>query len=1341
MNSNFYLPRKLSNNNDLFTEEALLTASNYVVILAEPGAGKTALMESIAQKLDTVVLTANRFKHSPLRNENSPLVIDAFDELAKVDPSGIYTLLSKAESSKPTHIYLSSRSSEWGNSNNVTFKEFFGCTPLIARLCEFTESEQKLIFENYSPEESFLNFRSEVSRFDLQELLPNPQFLKLFADAYTESNRQFPDKKSIFSLAVERLAKEVNPGTTRTTNTFSTIKKIDLSSEVFAKLLLAGSDGVCTSESTEERMYPALDALFINQEPNSNILATRLFRPGDCVDHHRPVHKIVAEYCAADYLIKRIVDPSDSLNLAKCLPIIAPNSAVRDELRGLLGWMASLGDKPTQEKIIELDPYAVLANGDPSQLLNSSKRLLVSKLVEIETVDPYFRRNDFWRRFSVAGFFTKETIEEVRPLLKTKSGGHLRNLILELLIGSSAANLLREELRHLLLTPEESQSTRILAMRCLLEISDYDHFENLRVLTSEATNISLTLSAKIIEKLLPSSITPYHIASFLRVCAQLYPDTEYRERTIGSRYFVKDLISKFSPETTETLLDTLTEGLVCICRKKSFECRCRNGLSKIIGSLLDRYFELFDSPFDAIRIWSWVKNLKFNNQHGANESIAVSTLQENLRLRYEIIAHVFSILTDKEEIFQTQLHHFNLYSHSGLILTANDHKFIIDLAFSIDNPQLWISFIAHHKLYRTGSDRGPNDLRSHMREQANIKPALMREWAKSNRAAIHHAREHNTSRFLHSRKFKRRKNREKNIHAQNIEYIKSHRALIESGRHWSLLVRFAELTLMQPNRISEEFEDDALVRRSLRSCFGFISSIVPTLEELSELHGASKYNQSEVILYAACLETLRDQGNLKNIEYGLLQSLRAGLDMHYSSVSSEERDALKAEVDRLLFSETESAEYFLRKYVEPQLSPQFSRAKVWLLKHDEPFSSLRHKLSLEWLKKYCDIALEPLEALFEIAIEKASPDELNDLILQRCSGLMSENIITVDSQETIQRRTFWLLRAWYFLENPPEEYWDWLQSDKNIVHSFSNRSGNMSRHDNRHWPKLNSIKIEKILVAFIEQWPKVHLPTQWGTDSPAEEKAYRFLSEISWSISSDSPARAIPVLNRLLSDERFIDARPDLKSIHAAQIRKKSLEAFDPPSTRDIVNRLDRDSIVTVEGLRQLIIQELQEYQKYIFGGEYNSADRFYNNGARLGEESCTEIIAERLSLILRHQNIIITPEHHLKSEKRSDFTVAKIINGKRRLLVTEVKGQWHRELYNAASTQLYERYSIHPEAEEQGIYLILWFGETELVADRKGHNITCAQVLKNSVEESLPQDLKGLIDIFVLDLSKKQHN
>lgn len=88
---------------------------------------------------------------------------------------------------------------------------------------------------------------------------------------------------------------------------------------------------------------------------------------------------------------------------------------------------------------------------------------------------------------------------------------------------------------------------------------------------------------------------------------------------------------------------------------------------------------------------------------------------------------------------------------------------------------------------------------------------------------------------------------------------------------------------------------------------------------------------------------------------------------------------------------------------------------------------------------------------------------------------------------------------------------------------------------------------------------------------------------------------------------------------------------------------------------------------------------------------------------------------------------------------MAEVKGQWHRELYSAASAQLYERYSIHPDAEQQGIYLVIWFGEGEKVAGRKKHGIINAGALKSSIESTLPPDLTGLIDVFVLDVSKSK--
>lgn len=459
--------------------------------------------------------------------------------------------------------------------------------------------------------------------------------------------------------------------------------------------------------------------------------------------------------------------------------------------------------------------------------------------------------------------------------------------------------------------------------------------------------------------------------------------------------------------------------------------------------------------------------------------------------------------------------------------------------------------------------------------------------------------------------------------------------------------------------------------------------------------------------------------------------------MGYNSVSTEERDALQAEVDRLIFPDSESAEKYLRQYVEPQLAQPCPHPEIWMLSGEEVFCHSRAQLSIEWLRRFTDLSLDSADTLFEIAAQYGDREDLKEVITERCSDMMSGWPNLTENEDIERKRIFWLVREFYFLENITATYWAWLKSDKENLLHFYERSGRMSRSEHRAWPELTSMKVEAILDAFIEHWPHVDLPDSWGSDSPKEEKAYRFLNDLIWSINSDTPDDAIPVLDRLLNDPRFTNLHKELQSIHAAQIRKKALRDFEPPTPDEIIQRLDCDSVVTVEGLRQLVLQELHDFQKAIDGGEFNSADRFYEKNERLDEVKSTEIIAERLNLRLQPQGIAITPEHQLKGQNRSDFTASKLIGGKRRLLVTEVKGQWHRELYSAASAQLYDRYSIHPDAEQQGIFLVIWFGESETVAGRKNHEIKTAQDLKVSIDAVLPTDLRSLIDVFVLDVSR----
>jgi len=486
----------------------------------------------------------------------------------------------------------------------------------------------------------------------------------------------------------------------------------------------------------------------------------------------------------------------------------------------------------------------------------------------------------------------------------------------------------------------------------LLDIAGYDHRSDLDVLISETSNTSLSIAAETIKTLGSETFERTYLVEFLRICSKLYLSHKgHHERVIGDRYFVKHFIVSLDLATIEWLLDELAKDLECICGKKSYECDCRNGISKIIGSMLDRYFALATPPFDPIRVWQWVGNLNFHESKTAKKSKVVQVLQENSSLRQGIIAHVFGKLTDRDQVFETKIHRFGTHSHSGLNLRVNDYKFVVDLAFETDNPDLWVSFIARHQYYRNEGERGADSLRHHMREQALGKPSFMREWAKANRATAQQFERENRMRFRYTRRMGHRRRQEDEIRAANIKYVQENRELVEGGRHWNCLVRFAALVLGGSDKIQHEFGDETLVRNALRNCLDFIAPNVPHLIKLAELQCASKYQHSETILFAACLEIMRVKGNLEEVDLRLLQALRTNIHMGYSAVSKEKHDALKTEVDRLIFPDDASAENFLRQYLEPQLAQSgCNHPELWLLRSEEVFSHLRTSLSIEWLR-------------------------------------------------------------------------------------------------------------------------------------------------------------------------------------------------------------------------------------------------------------------------------------------------------------------------------------------------------------------------------------------------------
>lgn len=1333
MNSKFYLSRILrTTDNQEFNEPELLSVKNKVIIvLAEPGAGKSYLLDSLSKQLGVTKHTANIFIHSN-EEKYSSLVIDGFDELVRIDSSTVTKALVMAFNTSARRIILSSRSSEWSESYTTYCMDIFNEEPLLVYLKPFDDQEQQEIFNSYYPKEDAKQFLKDAGKIELTPLLSNPLFLKLFSKSYIDNNHQFESRYSAFKFAIEGLAKESNP---KHISLLPAIRKIELAEDIFTKLMLSGSEGVSLSDSASNRFYPHIATL--NSDVNiKKILSTQFFLPADGAEQHRPVHRIVSEYCAGSYLAKKLTSEVNPLSLHRILSIIAPNNIVRDELRGLFAWMAVLSENQRiQDTLIDLDPYAILSNGDPALLLPASKIKLLSKLKELNQEDPYFRRSDKWRDFSVSGFFTDELVDELKNLLSSNnSDGDLQGLLLELLTDSPIVSKLTDELKSIACnTSFKGKYIRHLAGKCLSKVKDYNCQETWECLIEAGDNTSLAIAADI----MTSSDYEFQVSdfvNFLRVCAELYPTDHRIERVIGERFFIKQFIQKLRLDLVMSLLNELSANLSCSCQKK-YDCQCRVGISKIISMLLDRYFELSEEPWEPEQIWKWVKNLYFQNGVRKEDSLSVKILSENDTLRQAIIKIAFENKFDNKSIRETKYYSFECHTHSGLYFQSQDLKYVIDLAFDTDNIELWSYFMVRHDFY--SKEKLPNLLRQYMRMQALQKLEFLRIWYRNNRE---HKAYYKTNVLKLNRKKRYRQYNKKQRKKLNkdIQYIQENRQLIESGRHWNALLVFSQTILQQPDKILENFGDEKLVKNAMYNCLDYIEPDIPSLAQLAELRCESKNLNLEPVLYVACLEILTRDGSLNSVSSDALIALRAGFSTYWVGTNSDDREKLKQEVDRCLFSHPADAEQFLREYIEPQLAcVECKSAPVDWLTHDETFKFLQETLPLEWLKKFPDMNFSAQKELLQLAIQFGNREGLKELVHQHCKKLVDMEPALEDTEITF-KRNFWFAHAFYLLNENYEPFWQELIKDADSIFILEDHFGSFG--DYSKWISLSSIKIELILNSFIDQWQEVYLPSMHGSDSPPSEKAYRFLSGLIYKLEGNDEDNPVPVIDRLLQDARYTKFYTSLKSIRFNYLRKTVIQNFQTPTAEQIVHLLDRDEIISVENLRAIVLEELQAYQNDLNGHDISTKSIFYhgemNITNRIDENTATQRIAERLRLRLENRQVIPIREGYMKDDNRCDIVFSKLINGRRKILPVEVKGQWHPELYSAFDSQLNRLYAIHPDAEGQGIYLVLWFGPDEKVANRKKHGINSAEELYLNIQKQIPEELKHLMDIFILNLA-----
>lgn len=1322
MTNFFHIPRTLRVSDRSFSENELLVEPGIAIILAEPGAGKTSLLASVAARLNTRPVRASIFDGA--ENANN-LVVDALDEVARIDASGLLPLLRSVRRSGAERTVIASRSGEWEAAQTAFIRDLFELEPVVAYLEPLDEHQQNELFQHEHPDFDFEAFRCGIRGFDLAPLLGNPQFLKLFAAAYAEGGGVFSTREAIFDDAIKFLAHEANeqiPQRGAPTRN----QRIAWSDEVFSKLLLAGADGVSVAAELDGRTFPQLGDLSIGDEDCTSILDTRLFKPASRAGCHEPVHRIVAEYGAARHLNSLIEDPVTMFSAAQCLSVAAPNGVSRDELRGLLGWIAALGTRETQEAVIEIDPYAVLSNGDPSRLTASSKRALLDGLVRLSEEDPFFRRSDVWRSFSASGFFTAETIDTVRGILgEPDDGSHLKGLLFELLEGSPAINGLTNELTTHILDEREPDHIRERALHCLIGHQAQAWEPILEQLSRESGQCPSRLASLIIESIGAGQINREVIAQLLERGAALYGQND--SRRIESRYHLRRMVKTFSTPLIVWLLDRFTIGLTCDCdARSSILCHCRDGVSKIAGILLDRYFEVQAAPYNPAQVWRWLEGLNFHGFKRPSDSLAVRKLQSDDDLRFELQKILLSERRTEEAVrdaFFDYLH--GHHGHSGLTLTLVDVERLVDWAFRNDNILLWGRLIPNRPSVYTPSTWQPDPLRAAMRAQSRQKVDFLARWSEVEKLRRDVEIENREPRY---RFLSRQRRRESRVEEANARSLEEDRELIQQGFHYGWLRYMARIYLIEPEKIEEVFGGEIDVPSALRASLTNLRAAIPTTQHLANHVGS----ETARVFHAGCLAEFRSVGHLDSVPNEILIAVKTDIG-GYESISDEEKRALTSQIDRKILPNLPAAEGLLRQLLEPVLEAGGMPRFLYWLTNDEQFAPLQSSLALEWLQRFPEMDETARDRLFDIAVIHGDLNALTQLIEERCATLLEG----IGPHRWEAQRMFWFLRHAFFIQVPDARIWAWVTRLPSAIFAFENlRENRRSSEEESGWPFLTAEKIALILDAFVDVWPMVELPDSHGTGSPRGERAYRYLTEIVWTIGRDDPINAIAVIDRLRTDGRFANFDRTLRSVRASSARARTLEDYLPPSPTDVVRMLNVAGPVTVEHLRAILLERLGALQREIRGGDLDIRALFYNGEVKVGENVATERTVALLRPRLQSLGLSDALEHQMARENRCDITVATVIAGRRRLLTIEAKGQWNRALFTAAKAQLYEKYSIHPDAAEQGIYLVYWFGGAETVAGRRDDAITTPEEMTVQIIDAIPEDLRGRLDVFVLDLS-----
>jgi hypothetical protein len=1304
-----------------------LTQPN-IVLLGDPGAGKSHTFRELASACGGRYLTARAFLTLPVRHTGEVLFIDGLDERrgGRGDRDTIDTTAAKLIEADPAALRISCRVADWlGKSDLASLEPFFegrgGAVVLALEALTPDERRAVLTDNGMSPTEADVLLR-EASERGLAEFLDNPQNLLLLRRA-VHSGVWPTRRRDLFEMATRLMLQEQNSERARTGAGAYTGEELRLpAGAVLAARLISDVEAIGLADQEGTEAIPSYRTIpFFERGTTIASLGRRVFAAGPVPESVDYVHRTTAEYLGAAWLAQEV---RAGLPIGRVVALMGVDGHPAPELRGLHAWLA-VHLPEHAERLIDADPYGVLTYGDAASLSQPLCARLVRALGQLSRTDPWFRAGNYGSS-AIAGLARADMVEEFRAVLRSPDAGFgIRSIVIEAAALGVPLTALRDDLARVLETGTLSYAERLYALTALLRLGEDG---KARVLQASRTVFgtdlaSLRLRAEAMGRLYGDPFGPADVA---RLIEDIFSSAD--EPDIG-------VLWAFPSRLPLGDLPTILNAIQAPAHGAAAGWRNVWEVAAFFDRALLRVLRAPD-PIDPAQLLAWLQKRRafahvYSGSHRDELKAALRTHPERLD---EMLAHF--------------LQHFvaNEYRWLNLSRFREAAFFEIDLDQLIDgmltamaaepasSPRALFFYEAALSLSYQAESQGAF---ARAYEVADSRADLLAVRTRLVSSDISEGRLHTME-----RRAARNAERTKDLSGLRRDFARD-AAAIASGAHLNGLIWAARVYLGIFNDVDRTAAPEARFISMLGDAHaamaldGLNAALrrpdAPSLQSVIDLSIERQYNTSWHVYIAGLSERFRRTSSLEGVPDELLRAMLA-FDL---TSPVPDRDEMQYPWKHMLLSE--------RPALVRQAYEAVARAKLAhgeqhpdglheLLTY-EALVPFREEVVLGLLRDFPNANIFPLHQLLMAGLGMPSA---HTVLLAIADRLLSGRV-PVDQQQ----RDLWLVTAWLL---SPDHHGAALQgiaqARRGIIFDFRDFTG-YSRNEAATGPTLSLAQIEFLIRLAGSLYPPAGYPTGvFGGDRNTWDAA-DYVRGLVNGLSANATPAATDALARLESDPVLAAYRPEIQHALANQRARRREAEYDRPDWPRTLRALDNRQPATVPDLHAVLVEHFDDLRERIRTENTDVYRMFWNldgHGRLVSprpEEACRDDLVTLLRQRLAPVGIILEPEGHMAGDRRADISAS--MPGRK--ILCEIKRDYHTDVWTAPDRQLERFYAHDPEALGFGIYLVFWFGDDRpsaipLPPDGQPRPMS-AREMEAMLRARLPADRASRTAIIVIDVTK----